>query len=157
MQQKTGKTHAPSARRYIAAEPLRHLAPVRDAKGASVADFMLLIPRLRERGPAFAEHAVQILARVCQQYGEQVCFADINLKTGAIWVSVQSRPGLCSEVARAIRLELPQALTVGGQLGAVQGGLVVFAGMRRRVLWLSRIRQHVVRRLLPSLPGSGSR
>jgi len=157
MQQENSQSKTPRLGGFTAAEPLWQLAPARSAQGRPVADFMMLIPRLRHRGPAFAEHAAQVLQAICRRFDDQVYFADLNLRTGAIWVSVAARPGLCREVAGAIRAELPQALTVGGQLGAVQGGLIAVDVYHRAFARISRIRQRVLRRLLPSPPDSGIR
>lgn len=142
---------------YQAARPLWQVAPSRDAEGEAVADFMLLVPRLRERGPAFAEQAAQAVRRVCEQFAGRVHFADLNLRTGAIWISVDATPGLCREVASAIRLRLPEAVTVGGQMGPLRGELTAVSACGQRVNWLSRIRQRVARRLLPSQRDSGTR
>jgi len=157
MQHQNSQSKAPSLGGFTAAAPLWQLAPSRGPQGRPVADFMMLIPRLRHRGPAFAEHAAQVLQGICRRFDEQVYFADLNLRTGAIWISVAARPGLCRQVAGAIRAELPQALTVGGQLGAIQGELMMVDVYRQAFAGISRIRQRVVRRLLPSPPDSGIR
>lgn len=157
MERQQAQNGVPSSQAYRAAEPLWRIAPARDDSGESLADFMLLVPRMRARGPAFATHASQVLRRVCATFDGQVRFADLNLHTGAIWVSVEATPGLCARVARAIRAELPQALTVGGQLGALRSELSLGPAAWRLFRRVSRIRQLVVRRLLPSARDSGSR
>jgi hypothetical protein len=157
MEKKFNRSRAPSVSAYQAAVPLWQLAPIEDAHGKPVADFMLLIPRMSLRGPAFAERARREVQQACARFGERIYFADLNLSTGALWVSVEASPGFCGEVARAIRRELPEVLMVGGQLGVETGGMWVFARLRGKTAWFSRIRRRVVRRLLPSRPGSGSR
>lgn len=143
----------PRADRLQAASPLWQIAPVRDAEGALLADFLLLIPRLEKRGAAFAEHAAQRIRAVCEGFGEQVVFAELNAATGSVWVSVQAQPGLCAQVARAIRAELPEVRLVGGQIESA-GELVVQARWWQR---LSRIRLRAWRRLLPCPPDSVAR
>lgn len=126
----------PTSHRYAPAAPLWRLVPVSDADGAPAADFMMVIPRLSRRGAAFAAYATSRLRAVCEAFGEQVLFADINHATGAIWISVPARPGLCADVASAIRRELPEALSVGGQLVAMRG---LAPGGRGWRAWISRI------------------
>lgn len=161
MSRDTSTSRFPSRQTLQPADPLWQLAPVRDAEGAALADFMLLIPRLRDRGPAFAEYAVQSLRRACVTFGGQVYFADMNMRTGAIWVSVEARPGLCAEVAREILRELPEAVMIGGQLAMLGSGIAPRREARRSVRHLlvsiSRIPRRVARRLLLSPRGSGTR
>jgi hypothetical protein len=134
---------------------LWRLAPAYDPEGGASADFMMLIPRLSQRGPAFVEHATGCLREVCDGFGERVLFADLNFRTGAVWISVRAQPGLCAEVARAVRQKLPQALTIGGQLGAMNA-VPALAAPRWRV-WISRIPRLGGRLRALCLPGSDSR
>jgi hypothetical protein len=139
--------------RYAPAAPLWQLAPTRGEDGGGMADFMMLIPGLARR-PAWCQARVADLVReVCAGYGRQVAFADINFSIGVLWVSVAAEPGLTGQVAQAIRQRVPEALLVGGQLGAVPAVPVAatrFAGWRRRVRCLKR----VAGRLLPGPRGS---
>lgn len=116
----------------------------------------MLIPRLAQRGPGFAEYAAQRLCAVCAGFDDQVLFADLNYKTGAVWISVRARPGVCAEVARAVRAELPQALTVGGQLDPL-GGLVLLQSQPRWRRWVSRIPRLGARLLALSPPDNDAR
>lgn len=140
-----------------AAEPLWRVAPVRDDSGRLLADFMLVVPRMRSRGPVFAEHAVHAVRRACERFDGKIRFAELNKTTGVIWVSVAAEPGLCAQVASAIRLQLPEALLVGGQLGAVSGVPERLSGKRRLLRLVTGIRRHVARRLLPCRPGNAAR
>lgn len=139
------------------AGPLWQIVPVRDNGGRSLADFMLLVPRMRSRGAVFAEYAAQAVRRACRTFDGKVFFAELNQATGVIWVSVLAEPGLCARVASAIRIELPEALLVGGQLGVVPGSSESLPETR----WLSRMVRHihrrVVRRLLPCPPDNAAR
>lgn len=145
----------PDTRRYGPAGPLWQLAPAYDPEGVASADFMMLIPRLAQRGPGFVEQAARCLREVCEEFGERVLFADLNFHTGAVWISVRAQPGLCADVARAVRRELPQALTVGGQLGAMSA-VPVLTAPRWRV-WFSRIPRLGGRLRGLCLPGSDAR
>lgn len=90
---------------------------------------------------------------VCAGYGEQVVFADVNYAINVLWVSVIAEPGLTGRVAQSIRAEVPQALLVGGQLGAVNAPLSM--GERRSALW-QRFRR-LSRRLGGLIEGPGVR
>jgi len=142
-------------------EPLWQLAPVCNADGEAVADFMMLIPRLQQRGPVFAETVRQRVHAVCRSLQGQVLFVDLNLRTGALWISVEARPGLCARVARAIRAQVPEALSVGGQLELHAGELSAHARRQWRVQrWLavlSRIPRRAWRRPSLSPPDNAPR
>ena len=98
--------------------PLWQLAPTRGDDGRSLADFMMLIPGLAARPQACRERVTAEIRAVCESYGGRVAFADINLAINVLWVSVAAEPGLAGQVARSIRRRVPDALLVGGQLGA---------------------------------------
>lgn len=116
----------------------------------------MLIPRLASRGPAFFEHSAAALCRVCEAFGERILFADINRRTGVLWISVQANPGLCAEVAYAIQRELPQALTVGGQLNAFYARSGLLERLRNHAV-VSRIPRLGARLRALCLPGSAAR
>lgn len=123
------------------ATALWRLAPTRVEDGRSVADFMMLIPGLGARPQLIREQIAERIRGVCAGYGEQVVFADVNYAINVLWVSVLAEPGLTGRVAQAIRAEVPEALLVGGQLGAATAPVTMRdrrTGFWRRVRRLSR-------------------
>jgi len=116
--QRRGLARGPAA---IPAQPLWRLAPTRGEDGRSLADFMMLIPGLAKRPQACRDRVAAEIRGVCESYGDRVAFADINLAINVLWVSVAAEPGLGGQVARSIRRRVPDALLVGGQLGAASG------------------------------------
>ncbi len=92
--------------------PLWQLAPTRDSAGQRLTDFMMLIPRLRNRTPAEIERASRDIQSVLELH-QDVVFADLNLKLNLLWVSLRPRPGAISELTAAIRLRVPEAVLVG--------------------------------------------
>lgn len=91
--------------------PLWQVAPTRDQSGQRLTDFMMLIPRLRDRphGEIMrASNEIQALLALHQD----VVFADLNLKLNLLWISLRPRPGAIAELAAAIRLRLPEAVLV---------------------------------------------
>lgn len=83
-------------------------APVRDSRGRALSDLMMLLPGLQQ------DRTLQILIRqqlqeVLEGFGECIQFADLNLRLGILWVTVASEPGLCGEVADAIRARIESA------------------------------------------------
>jgi hypothetical protein len=100
------------------AEPLWRLAPTKSQDGGGMADFMMLIPGLADRSLAERDFVADAVLAVCASFGEQVTFADINYRINVLWVSIEPEPGLAGRVACAIRQRVPDALLVGGQLGA---------------------------------------
>ena len=91
--------------------PLWQLAPTRDSAGHRLTDFMMLIPRLRNRPPAEIEQASRDIQAVLELH-QDVVFADLNLKLNLLWVSLRPRPGAISELVVAIRLRVPDAVLV---------------------------------------------
>ncbi|MFN3543919.1 MAG: hypothetical protein ACK4UX_03605 [Thiobacillus sp.] len=91
--------------------PLWQRAPTRDANGRLLADFMMLIPRLRLRPPQEIERTSRALHAVLSLHRD-VVFADLNLKLNLLWVSLRPNPGAISELVAAIRLRVPEAVLV---------------------------------------------
>lgn len=91
--------------------PLWQVVPTRDSAGRRLTDFMMLIPRLRDRPLAEIERASREIQAVLALH-QDVVFADLNLKLNVLWVSLRPRPGAISELAAAIRLRVPEAVLV---------------------------------------------
>ena len=94
--------------------PLRERVPTRDAHGALLTDFMLLIPGLRERPGLVLREIVARIQAVLAQFHE-VVFVDLNLPLNLLWVSVRPRPGIVLAIASAVRDSVPEALLIGNQ------------------------------------------
>ena len=94
-------------------EPLWQRVPKRDATGRPYIDFMMFAPRLNRR-PAHEQESVVLLLRgVLARYEDWVVFADLNLRINVLWVSLENRPGLMSELVAALRIKLPEFHLVG--------------------------------------------
>lgn len=91
--------------------PLWQLAPTRDAFGARLCDFMVLIPRLKTRQAVYVSEAQGWIARVLGRHDE-VVFANLDLNLNLLWVSHRYRAGLMLEIVGAIRSKLPEAVLV---------------------------------------------
>lgn len=96
------------------AEPLWKRVPTRDESGRLLADFMVLIPKLKSRPNQYIQSAVAYIKAVLARY-EEVVFADVNLELNVLWVSHRYRPGLMLEIASALKLRLPEAVLVAHQ------------------------------------------
>lgn len=106
-----------------------------------MSDFLLLLPELRGAGPFVQERVAAQLRAVFAEFDRQVVFADLNLSMNTLWVTVQGRPGLCLEVATAIRGRLPRVRLISGLLPPPQAhGLV--ARLRG---WVPRFRIRIPR------------
>jgi hypothetical protein len=136
------------------AEPLWRIAPTRSDDGRNLADFMMLIPGLASSGDAARRHVAETLKAVCAQFDDAVAFVELNYRLNLLWVSVVAEPGLSGRVAQAIRVRLPGALLVGGQLGAVPTLSVVQSGWRARVLRVLAVLRPGQRRLTGPADGT---
>ncbi len=92
-------------------EPLWKRVPTRDAQGARLCDFMMIIPRLKSRQPLYVQQAQTHIARVLSVHAE-VVFANLDLQLNVLWVSYQYREGLMLEIVNSIRLQVPEAVLV---------------------------------------------
>jgi hypothetical protein len=88
--------------------PLWQRVPKRDADGRPYIDFMMVAPRLNRRPPHEQESVAVLLRGVLAGYADRVVFADLNLKINVLWVSLEYRPGLMSELVAALRIKLPE-------------------------------------------------
>ncbi len=110
------KTTSLSAARWQPSGPLWRRAPNKQADGASLADLMMLIPEMKHYSEVQINHLQNRLEEVLRAFGDKIVFTDINLKLNVIWITVLPEPGLCREVALAIREFVPDAVMVGDQL-----------------------------------------
>jgi len=92
--------------------PLYERVPTRDEYGRPLADFMLILPGLRERPKAQFNEVLARLQAVLARFHE-VVFADLNVPLNLLWVSVRARPGVILELFGVVKLHLPEAKLVG--------------------------------------------
>jgi hypothetical protein len=93
-------------------EPLYRRLPNHDRQGRYLSDFMMLIPGLRDLEPAQLEARLTTL-RGNLQAADEIVFAELNLRLNLLWVSVEVRGGVISDLSTRIRDAFPQARLVG--------------------------------------------
>ena len=91
--------------------PLWQIVPTHGEDGRPLADFMMLIPGLRNRPQHVINATLNNLQRVLEQHRE-VVFVNLNLKINVLWVSVNCRPGIILELVTSIQRLVPEALLV---------------------------------------------
>lgn len=91
--------------------PLWQIVPTHGADGRPLADFMMLIPGLRNRPQHAINTTLNNIQKALEQYRE-VVFVNLNLKINVLWVSVNCRPGIILEVVTSIQRLVPEALLV---------------------------------------------
>jgi hypothetical protein len=99
-------------------EPLWKRVPTRDECGRPLTDFIMLIPRLRHWPGERIEAVCREIQAVFDYYSDAVVFADLNLNLNLLWVSLRPSPGLCLEMAAAVKHRVPEALLVASQAEA---------------------------------------
>lgn len=92
--------------------PLYRRLPKRNVDGAYLADFMMLIPGLRNLAHTQLESRLATLGDVLENTRE-VAFADLNLPLNLLWVSIDTRNGAILELSARIRDAFPEARLVG--------------------------------------------
>lgn len=95
-----------------AAGPLWNLVPTRDSNGQRLSDFMMLIPKLRNKPQSQLQIVLDEIQEVLEYYRHAVVFADLNLRLNVLWVSVKPVPGICLELPAAILARVPEARLV---------------------------------------------
>ena len=96
-----------------AAEPLYRRAPRTDAEsGKPLSDFMMFIPRLRQKPPRLIQDIIHRIELVLHQHSDIVVYADLNLQINVLWVVVRPVPGACLDLPMAINDQVPEALLV---------------------------------------------
>lgn len=106
------KTELKRSAEMLPSEPLWKRAPTRDAQGRPVSDFMMIIPKLSKKPPQHIKSTISHIDAVLQRYRHVVLFADINLKLNTLWITVKPVPGICLELAAAVKVQVPEALLV---------------------------------------------
>ena len=104
-----------SAADYCQNAGLWRYVPVKDSKNQAYCDVMLLLPGIKKNRDLQVMIRQQ-LQETLEAFGDQVLFADLNLRLGIVWVTVVPEPGLCSDVADAIRQRVEGARIVGNYI-----------------------------------------
>lgn len=95
------------------AEPLWKRVPTHDETGKPLSDFMMIIPNLRKKPQHIKQAIIAEIQRVLGLYGDNVVFAEVNLKLNLLWVSIKAVHGLYLEISSAVRKYVPEATLVG--------------------------------------------
>ena len=95
------------------AEPLWKIAPTRDENGNHVSDFLMIIPKLRQKPEMHIRRTLDDIDRALKQFNKDIVFANMDMKLNTLWVSFRSEPGLFMKIAAAIKLQVPEAVLVG--------------------------------------------
>jgi len=74
---------------FLPALPLYKRAPREDEDGRPLSDFMMIIPKLRDRPDHLVRETVSRIERVLNRFTHAVVFADLNLKLNVLWVIVR--------------------------------------------------------------------
>ncbi len=95
-------------------EPLWRIVPTRDENGRLLTDFMMLIPRLREKSASEVERTSGYIRTILALHSE-VVFADLNLALNLLWISLRPKRGAMAEIVAAIRALVPEAVLIANQ------------------------------------------
>ena len=93
-------------------EPLWKRAPTRDTSGKPYADFMMLIPGLRNFESNRLQEIIKKIEAVLMKFEKDIILADLNLKINVLWVTVTPNLGLTTEIAALLHHVIPEAKLV---------------------------------------------
>lgn len=107
-----GSNSMPQNSRVQYSEPLWKRVPTRDLSGKPYADFMMLIPGLRNFEASHMHDIINKMEAVLKRYEKDIILADLNLKINVLWVTLQPHLGLSTEIAALIHHAIPEAKLV---------------------------------------------
>lgn len=90
-------------------EPLWKRVPTRDPAGKPYNDFMMIIPNLKKFESSRLNSIINKINAVLKLHEENIVLADLNLKINLLWVTIQPRIGLTTEIAAHIHHVVPEA------------------------------------------------
>lgn len=134
--------------RLFSNEPLWKRAPSRAEDGEPVADFMMLIPGLKQQTPQIQKDHADAIQRALTPFGDNVVFADLNIRLNLLWISHRTQHGLSLHIVNAVQDHIPNARLVANQFEMTVSELnrPWFTRIKRRLLLQSG---SVIRRLCP--------
>ena len=95
------------------AEPLWKLAPTRDKDGGPVSDLLMIIPKLKNRPEAHIKDTLANIDCVLKQFGNDILFANLDMKLNTLWVSFKAVPGVYGDIVSTLKISIPEAVLVG--------------------------------------------
>jgi hypothetical protein len=95
-----------------ATEPLLDRVPTRDEFGKPLSDLMMLLPGLRDKPRLHITRTINEVHETLAQFPDAVVFAEFNVKSNMLWVSVRPISGIRAAIASAIRESVPEAKLV---------------------------------------------
>lgn len=96
----------------LSSEPLWRRVPTRDPSGKPYADFMMLIPGLKNFESSRMHTVVDKVETALKYYEKDIILADLNLKINVLWVTIKPHVGLSTEIAALIHHLVPEAKLV---------------------------------------------
>jgi hypothetical protein len=102
------------------AQPLWKIATTRDENGDRVSDFLMIIPKLRQKPKKYIQRTLNEIDVVLKQFHRSVVFANLDMKLNTLWISFKPEPGLFMDIAAAVKLRVPEAVLVGDMSSRLQ-------------------------------------
>ena len=95
------------------AEPLWKLAPTKDKDGGPVSDLLMIIPKLKSKPEHYIKDTLANIEFALKQYGNDILFANIDMKLNTLWVSFKAVPGVYGDIVSTLKTNVPEAVLVG--------------------------------------------
>lgn len=102
------------------AEPLWKVVPTRDAEGGPVSDVLMIIPKLKTKPDHHIQDTLANIEFALKRYGNEVLFANLDMKLNTLWVSFKAVPGIYAEIVSSLQTNVPEAVIVGDMSSRVQ-------------------------------------
>jgi hypothetical protein len=95
------------------AEPLWKLAPTKDKDGGPVSDLLMIIPKLKSKPEHYIKDTLANIEFALKQFGNDILFANIDMKLNTLWVSFKAVPGVYGDIVLTLQTNVPEAVLVG--------------------------------------------
>lgn len=96
----------------LPAEPLYRRVPTQGKDGRSLNDLLMIIPGLKTKSVSEQQSILKKIEQALLHYGELIVFAEVNVKLGTLWLSIQPQLGLGAELAAWIHHHVPETRLV---------------------------------------------
>ena len=96
----------------LPADPLHQRIPKRGKDGARLNDLLMIFPGLKHQTIYQQKILMEIIESLLLPYKEDIMLAELNIKIGTLWISLEPKLGLGAEVAACIHHHFPESRLV---------------------------------------------
>ncbi|MFO7602787.1 MAG: hypothetical protein R6X06_03120 [Gammaproteobacteria bacterium] len=108
----TDRFHIKAAGALHPAAPLYERIPKRGQGGARLNDLLMIFPGIKTRPVLQQQNLIRKIETLLRPYAQVIVLAELNLKLGTLWLSIEPGPGLGAEIAAWLHHHIPESRLV---------------------------------------------